>query len=217
MGSAATMAMTALYFTTIKSTKLTSTFRTLPRFTCSSSSKFNISFSPSNPKPKPTPQPKTQTPHDDDDEGPLMIPWIVRGEDGNFKLLSEPPPSFLKEMANAQTGTKKSEKDQITKNKKKGEKETKIRAVTAPPKYSKAARRFYNENIKDDSGTRLSKVLAASGGDISLPFTSNFYNVLTKACPVFDSVTTFVTSDYIQLCYFLCQCRVWCLRVLHSF
>lgn len=92
-----------------------------------------------------------------------MIPWIVRGEDGNFKLLSEPPPSFLKEMANAQTGTKKSEKDQITKNKKKGEKETKIRAVTAPPKYSKAARRFYNENIKDDSGTRLSKVLAASG------------------------------------------------------
>ncbi|KEH43485.1 putative 23S rRNA pseudouridine(2605) synthase [Medicago truncatula] len=163
MGSAATMAMTALYFTTIKSTKLTSTFRTLPRFTCSSSSKFNISFSPSNPKPKPTPQPKTQTPHDDDDEGPLMIPWIVRGEDGNFKLLSEPPPSFLKEMANAQTGTKKSEKDQITKNKKKGEKETKIRAVTAPPKYSKAARRFYNENIKDDSGTRLSKVLAASG------------------------------------------------------
>lgn len=93
-----------------------------------------------------------------------MIPWIVRGEDGNFKLLSEPPPSFLKEMANVQTGTKKSEKDQITKNKKKkGEKETKIRAVTAPPQYSKAARRFYNENFKEDSGNRLSKVLAASG------------------------------------------------------
>jgi len=165
MGSAATMAMTALYLTTTKSTKLTSTFRTLPRFTCSSSSKFNISFSPS--KPKPTPQPKTQTP--DDDEGHLMIPWIVRGEDGNFKLSSEPPPSFLKEMANAQTGTKKSEKDQITKNKKKSEKETKIRAVTAPPRYSKAARRFYNENFKEDPGTRLSKVLAASGGDIQLP------------------------------------------------
>lgn len=157
------MAMTALYFTTTKSTKLTSSFRTLPRFACSSSSKFNISFSPSNPKPKPTPQPKIQTPEDDDDEGPLMIPWIVRGEDGNFKLLSEPPPSFLKEMANSQTGTKKSEKDQITKNKKKGEKETKVRAVTAPPQYSKAARRFYNENIKEDSGSRLSKVLAASG------------------------------------------------------
>jgi len=167
------MAMTALYFTTTKSTKLTSTFRTLPRFTCSSSSsKFNISFSPSNPKPNPI----TQTPNDyDDDEGPLMIPWIVRGEDGNLKLLSEPPPSFLKEMANVQTGTKKSEKDQITKNKKKSEKETKIRAVSAPPQYSKAARRFYNENIKEDSGTRLSKVLAASGGDIQLPFTFNFY------------------------------------------
>lgn len=33
----------------------------------------------------------------------------------------------------------------------------------AQPQHSKAARRFYNENIKDSSGARLSKVLAASG------------------------------------------------------
>ncbi|XP_012570076.1 putative ribosomal large subunit pseudouridine synthase SVR1, chloroplastic isoform X2 [Cicer arietinum] len=164
MGSAATMsmAMTALCFT--KSNKLTSSFRTLPRFTCSSSPfKFNISFSPSKPKPNPKPEPQTESPNQfpDDNEGQLIIPWIVRGEDGNFKLLSEPPPSFLKAMANDKTGTKKSDKNQTTKNKKKSENETKVRA-TAPPQYSKAARRFYNENFKD-SGTRLSKVLAASG------------------------------------------------------
>ncbi|PNX77528.1 hypothetical protein L195_g033496, partial [Trifolium pratense] len=162
MGSAATMAaMTVLCFT--KSNKLTSTFRTLPRLTCSSLSnspfKFNISFSPSNPKPKPEPEPEN------DDDGPLMIPWIVRGEDGNFKLSSEPPPSFLKDMAIAKTGTKKSDKIQTTKIKKKTEKETKVHAV-AQPQYSKAARRFYNENFKDSGGERLSKVLAASGGDI---------------------------------------------------
>ncbi|KAL5069482.1 hypothetical protein RYX36_020369 [Vicia faba] len=160
MGSAATMAMTALYFT--KSTKLTSSFRTLPRLTCSSlpSSplKFNISFSPSNPKPKP--DPKLDNPNHFPDDGDT-IPWNVRGEDGNFKLSSESPPTFLKAMANASTGTKKSEKNQTVKAKKKNEKETKVREV-APPQYSKAARRFYNEKFKD-SGTRLSKVLAASG------------------------------------------------------
>ncbi|KAL5075106.1 hypothetical protein RYX36_014090 [Vicia faba] len=63
-------------------------------------------------------------------------------------------------MTNASTGTKKSEKNQTVKAKKKNEKETKVREV-APPQYSKAASRFYNEKFKD-SGTRLSKVLAAS-------------------------------------------------------
>ncbi|CAK8573116.1 unnamed protein product [Lathyrus sativus] len=159
MGSAATMAMTALCFT--KSNKLTSSFRTLPRLTCSSLSsspfKFNISFSPSNPKPKP--DNPNQFPDDDDGD---MSPRIVRGENGNLKLSSEPPPTFLKAMTNASTGTKKSVKNQTAKaKKKKNEKETKVRDV-APPQYSKAARRFYNEKFKD-SGTRLSKVLAASG------------------------------------------------------
>ncbi|KAL5054291.1 hypothetical protein RYX36_034973 [Vicia faba] len=160
MGSTATMAMTTLYFT--KSTKLTSSFRTLPRLTCSSlpSSplKSNISFSPSNPKPKP--DPKLDNPNHFPDDGDT-IPWNVRGEDGNFKLSSESPPTFLKAMTNASTGTKKSKKNQTVKAKKKNEKETKVREVP-PPQYSKAARRFYNEKFKD-SGTRLSKVLAASG------------------------------------------------------
>ncbi|VAH87651.1 unnamed protein product [Triticum turgidum subsp. durum] len=34
---------------------------------------------------------------------------------------------------------------------------------TAPPKFSKAARRFYNENIKEHEPQRLAKVLAAAG------------------------------------------------------
>ncbi|XP_050886757.1 putative ribosomal large subunit pseudouridine synthase SVR1, chloroplastic isoform X2 [Lathyrus oleraceus] len=162
MGSAATMAMTALCFT--KSNKLTSSFRTLPRLTCSSLSSspfnFNISFSPSNPNPKPDPKPDNPNQFPDDSGG-NMIPWIIRGEDGNFKLSSEPPPSFLKAMTDASTATKKSEKKPTAKAKKKNEKETKVREV-APPQYSKAARRFYNEKIKE-SCTRLSKVLAASG------------------------------------------------------
>jgi hypothetical protein len=37
-------------------------------------------------------------------------------------------------------------------------------APAAPPKFSKAARRFYNENIKDHEPQRLAKVLAAAGG-----------------------------------------------------
>jgi pseudouridine synthase len=36
-------------------------------------------------------------------------------------------------------------------------------APTAPPKFSKAARRFYNENIREHEPQRLAKVLAAAG------------------------------------------------------
>ncbi|XP_057426201.1 putative ribosomal large subunit pseudouridine synthase SVR1, chloroplastic isoform X2 [Lotus japonicus] len=168
VAASSTMAMTALSlhcFTKSHSHSLTASFRTLPRLTCSfssSSSKFNISFAPSKPKPKPKPEP------DNDDAGQLLIPWIVRGEDGNFKLQSEPPPSFLRAMATAQTGTKKENKKSQTTptaKKKKSEKEDNARTVSSspPPKYSKAARRFYNENFKDSAGERLSKVLAASG------------------------------------------------------
>ncbi|KAJ0704923.1 putative 23S rRNA pseudouridine(2605) synthase [Helianthus annuus] len=35
--------------------------------------------------------------------------------------------------------------------------------LTSEPRYSKAARRFYNENFKESSSQRLSKVLAAAG------------------------------------------------------
>uniref|UniRef100_A0A0R0ED85 RNA-binding S4 domain-containing protein n=1 Tax=Glycine max TaxID=3847 RepID=A0A0R0ED85_SOYBN len=52
-----------------------SPFRTLPRITCSFSSsiEFTISFAP--PKPKPEPDASN------DPDGPLLIPWIVRGVD----------------------------------------------------------------------------------------------------------------------------------------
>nr|GEX33292.1 U-box domain-containing protein 14 [Tanacetum cinerariifolium] len=36
---------------------------------------------------------------------------------------------------------------------------------TSEPRYSKAARRFYNENFKESESQRLSKVLAAAGGE----------------------------------------------------
>ncbi|KAK7391398.1 hypothetical protein VNO78_19814 [Psophocarpus tetragonolobus] len=137
-------------------------FRALPRLTCSFSSsssiKFNISFAPSKPKPKPEPEPKTEFPNESD--GPLLIPWIVRGEDGNLRLQSEPPPSLLKAIATAKTGTKK-DKNQTAATATTA-KPQKVRP-TAPPQHSKAARRFYNQNMKDSSGARLSKVLAASG------------------------------------------------------
>ncbi|XP_061370621.1 putative ribosomal large subunit pseudouridine synthase SVR1, chloroplastic isoform X2 [Gastrolobium bilobum] len=179
MAAAATVAMAALSLHRLSKSHThsyshTYSFRTLPRLTCSLSSslKFNISFAP--PKPKPKPEPETEGPNqfpepEDVTAGQLLIPWIVRGEDGNLKLQSEPPPSLLNALATAQTGTKK-EKKQTTKknNNNNGEKEeNKLRSSvplqrSKPPQYSKAARRFYNQNLKD-SGTRLSKVLAASG------------------------------------------------------
>lgn len=64
-----------------------------------------------------------------------------------------PPTRLLHAMAHAETKNKKKKKETVEK----GE-----------PKHSKAARRFYNENFRD-SEQRLSKVLAASGGKISLP------------------------------------------------
>ncbi|RDX85909.1 putative ribosomal large subunit pseudouridine synthase SVR1, chloroplastic, partial [Mucuna pruriens] len=142
-----------------------SSFRTLPRLTCSFSSsiKFNISFAP--PKPKPKPDPEAHAPNEPD--GPLLIPWIVRGEDGNLKLQSEPPPSLLKAMVTAQTGAKKDKKQTKTIATTKPQKVP----AAAPPQYSKAARRFYNQTIKDTSGERLSKVLAASGGGFVIAVT----------------------------------------------
>jgi len=144
-------------------------FRTLPRLTCcfSSSIDFNISFAPPKPKPKPKPNLDPEPDLSNESDGPLLIPWIVRGEDGNLRLQSEPPPSLLKAIATAQTGTKKDSNQ--TKPTAATTKPKKIRA-TAPPQHSKAARRFYNQNIKEASGARLSKVLAASGGEFVTEF-----------------------------------------------
>ncbi|KAK6929166.1 RNA-binding S4 domain, partial [Dillenia turbinata] len=78
----------------------------------------------------------------------MFIPWIVRDENGNLKLQSTPRARLLHAMADAKTAkTKKKEKTV---------------AIAAEPKHSKAARRFYNENFRDQP-QRLSKVLAAAG------------------------------------------------------
>ncbi|XP_068330215.1 putative ribosomal large subunit pseudouridine synthase SVR1, chloroplastic [Pyrus communis] len=125
--------------------------RTLPRLTCSlatssSSQEFNITFAPAKPKPKPD----SAELDPDALAGQLIIPWIVRGEDGNLKLQSHPPARFLQAIETKSKSAKK---------KKEGAEK---RVPTAEPKYSKAARRFYNENFRD-AEQRLSKVLAAAG------------------------------------------------------
>ncbi|KAM1230960.1 hypothetical protein ACFX2G_041953 [Malus domestica] len=124
--------------------------RTLPRLTCSlatssSSQEFNITFAPPKPKPKPDSAELDQ----DALAGQLIIPWIVRGEDGNLKLQSHPPARFLQAIETKSKSAKKKEGAEK-------------RVPTAEPKYSKAARRFYNENFRD-AEQRLSKVLAAAG------------------------------------------------------
>ncbi|KAL5569392.1 hypothetical protein UlMin_025967 [Ulmus minor] len=134
----------------------------LPRVSCSSSSsslEFNISFAPAKPKPKPKPKPAQPDPTPSSAaeplsgaNGQLLIPWIVRGEDGNLKLQSHPPARLLHAMAHAETKNTK---------KKKKKKES-VEKVGVEPKHSKAARRFYNENFRE-SAQRLSKVLAAAG------------------------------------------------------
>ncbi|OWM70224.1 hypothetical protein CDL15_Pgr026074 [Punica granatum] len=129
--------------------------RTLPRLVvCSSPSiEFDISFAPPKPRPKPAADPGP-----DPGRGAefisgaglqLFIPWIVRGEDGNLKLQSHPPASVVNAIvATEKTGKKK-------------KKEVKGSA-DVEPKHSKAARRFYNSNFRDQP-QRLSKVLAAAG------------------------------------------------------
>ncbi|XP_077220797.1 pseudouridine synthase family protein isoform X2 [Tasmannia lanceolata] len=87
---------------------------------------------------------------------PLFIPWIVRDENGNLKLQSTPPARLIHAMAEAKTtasttGKKKKKKEGLGNGV----------SVSSPPKHSKAARRFYNENFRE--AQRLSKVLASAG------------------------------------------------------
>uniref|UniRef100_A0A2C9VY59 RNA-binding S4 domain-containing protein n=2 Tax=Manihot esculenta TaxID=3983 RepID=A0A2C9VY59_MANES len=147
--------------------------RTLPRISCSSSLRFNISFAPSKPKPNPPFQLDFPNHHADDDDddgvvadsfsgtGQLFIPWIVRGEDGNLKLQSHPPARLIHALADANTQNAKKKKKKQSK-----EKLMKESSVLANPagerNLSKAARRFYNENFRQPP-QRLSKVLAAAG------------------------------------------------------
>lgn len=74
---------------------------------------------------------------------PVLIPWIVRGEDGNLKLHSTPPPRLL-----------------LPNNKPIKPKPKPV--LTSEPRFSKAARRFYNQNFRDPP-QRLSKLLASAG------------------------------------------------------
>ncbi|KAJ8765936.1 hypothetical protein K2173_020452 [Erythroxylum novogranatense] len=138
-------------------------YRTLPRIFCSLASspsspsfEFNISFAPSKPKPRNTDEDCSALP-----PGQLFIPWIVRGEDGNLKLQTHPPPRLIQALSDAKTqNPKKKKKDKIDK---KLKTETGANgSVAAEPRRSKAARRFYNENFRESS-QRLSKVLAAAG------------------------------------------------------
>lgn len=134
--------------------------RTLPRVVvCSSPSiEFNISFAPPKPKPKPDAEPwpdRGSRPEFISGAGQqLLIPWIVRGEDGNLKLQSHPPASLINALATTEaTGRKKKKKKQVN------------GTAEVEPKHSKAARRFYNANFGDQP-QRLSKVLASAGGNL---------------------------------------------------
>lgn len=135
----------------------------------STSPDFNITFA------EPTPSRKAPS------AAQPLVPWIVRGEDGKPRLSTSPPPDVLQAVALAKAEAKKAAKKETFKGQKgalaaaaaaaaasnASVKAKERKAVpTAPPKFSKAARRFYNENIKDQEREpqRLAKVLAAAGG-----------------------------------------------------
>ncbi|GAV77191.1 PseudoU_synth_2 domain-containing protein/S4 domain-containing protein [Cephalotus follicularis] len=121
-----------------------STFHSPRVICCSPPLQFNISFAPPKPKPK-NPQNDAATTNGQQ----LFIPWIVRGEDGNFKLQSHPPARLIHALSHAKTQNPNPKKK-------------KIANAVAEPKHSKATRRFYNQNFREPP-QRLSKVLAAAG------------------------------------------------------
>ncbi|XWS66201.1 hypothetical protein CRYUN_Cryun05aG0179600 [Craigia yunnanensis] len=139
--------------------------RSLPPITFSSL-EFNITFAPPKPKPKPPPNLKRDTVLDSESppihpNGQFFIPWIVRGDDGNLKLQAHPPAQLINALADAKTQNPKKKVDKAVK-KKKEISAVGNASVDPPPKLSKAARRFYNENFREPP-QRLSKVLAAAG------------------------------------------------------
>lgn len=88
----------------------------------------------------------------------MLIPWIVRDENGNLSLSSTPPANFLQSMVEV-----KKKKSNITKGGSTYSPPSPPPPSTAktPPKYSKAARRFYNTTFREPQ--RLSKILAQAG------------------------------------------------------
>uniref|UniRef100_A0A0C9RWM8 TSA: Wollemia nobilis Ref_Wollemi_Transcript_8261_1645 transcribed RNA sequence n=1 Tax=Wollemia nobilis TaxID=56998 RepID=A0A0C9RWM8_9CONI len=113
----------------------------------SSSSSFKIKFAEGKEKGKAeikeeAPKPKA-----------FVIPWIVEDENGNFSFhMTHPNPQKLLEPSSPST--------QKDKGKSKSAKAP-PKAPTPEPKYSKAARRFFNENFRPTQ--RLGKVLAMAG------------------------------------------------------
>lgn len=135
---------------------------------------FNITFAPSNPKPKPSPiikppQSESDAPQpnfgpSDLDSGPFFIPWIVRDEKGNLSMQSQPPARYLAALAETKPkpSPKRNNSGKVVQ-RSVGVQKVKVSLPTAEPRYSKAARRYYNENFRTPP-QRLSKVLAAAGG-----------------------------------------------------
>ncbi|KAL6578103.1 hypothetical protein OROMI_010431 [Orobanche minor] len=122
-------------------------------YSSSATTDFNITFAP------PKPKPPLQKPSSSDSESSyspipnpghqLFIPWTVRDESGNPTLQTSPREGFLKAMALQNTQKKKKVHNTVS-------------SKEAEPKYSKAARRFYNDRFREPP-QRLAKVLAAAG------------------------------------------------------
>ncbi|KAJ0967304.1 hypothetical protein J5N97_024221 [Dioscorea zingiberensis] len=123
----------------------------------SSPIEFNITFAPS-PEASKTLIPDSSPQESSSPSPPLLIPWIVRDENGNLKLQSTPPARFLQSLSeqNSQKEKKKPKQTKTTL-----DSSSSSKTAAGPPKYSKAARRFYNQKIREPQ--RLSKVLAAAG------------------------------------------------------
>ncbi|KAK1652872.1 hypothetical protein QYE76_070677 [Lolium multiflorum] len=126
----------------------------LLRASKTSSSDFNITFAEPAPS-KASPSGQSAQP---------LVPWIARGADGKPALHTSPPPDVLQAVAAAEAEAKRAKKSQKGAAGDAGLKVKERKAApTAPPKFSKAARRFYNENIREHEPQRLAKVLAAAG------------------------------------------------------
>ncbi|KAJ3689976.1 hypothetical protein LUZ61_019140 [Rhynchospora tenuis] len=122
-----------------------------------------ICFSSSLSFPSKTLMPDASPPSSSRSTIPVTIPRVA--------LQSAPPSAFRNSKADAKSKPKpKKESKGIEQGKFNTGKDVKEGiARSAPPKYSKAARRFYNEHIKaksdktDEGPRRLNKVLAAAG------------------------------------------------------
>lgn len=104
--------------------------------------------------PKPKPKAHKPAPREDSEQ---FIPWTVNDESGDVTLKTTSSERFLRAVVNESTQRKKKKEDRGSGGK------DKPGVPTAEPKYSKAARRFYNERFREPP-QRLAKVLAAAGG-----------------------------------------------------